>query len=106
MTAKNFTLDMTYMYVFHDALRRDLERIARFTAGDSYDPSCPPAGAPYQRVNTAKADTYSTPLIATPAAPSRQRTRPGSARSPIATTAGTARTDPAVITPRRPCRSR
>jgi hemerythrin-like domain-containing protein len=39
MTAKNFKLDMTFMYVFHDALRRDLERIARFTARGSDDPS-------------------------------------------------------------------
>jgi hemerythrin-like domain-containing protein len=39
MTATNFTLDMTYMYVFHDALRRDLERIARFTNRTSDDPS-------------------------------------------------------------------
>jgi iron-sulfur cluster repair protein YtfE (RIC family) len=39
MTTKDFTLDMTYMYVFHDALRRDLERIARFTARGSDDPS-------------------------------------------------------------------
>lgn len=38
MTAENFKLDMTYMYVFHDALRRDLERIARFTAKGSDDP--------------------------------------------------------------------
>jgi hemerythrin-like domain-containing protein len=38
MTAKSFKLDMTYMYVFHDALRRDLERIARFTAPGSDDP--------------------------------------------------------------------
>ncbi len=30
---------MTYMYVFHDALRRDLERIARFTARGSDDPA-------------------------------------------------------------------
>ena len=38
MTPKSFKLDMTYMYVFHDALRRDLERIARFTAHESDDP--------------------------------------------------------------------
>lgn len=38
MTAKDFKLDMTFMYVFHDALRRDLERIARFTARASDDP--------------------------------------------------------------------
>jgi hypothetical protein len=35
MTAKDFKLDMTFMYVFHDAIRRDLERIARFTARGS-----------------------------------------------------------------------
>lgn len=39
MTAKNFKLDMTYMYVFHDAIRRDLERIARFTARGSDEPT-------------------------------------------------------------------
>jgi len=39
MPAKTFKLDMMFMYVFHDALRRDLERIARFTARDSNDPS-------------------------------------------------------------------
>jgi iron-sulfur cluster repair protein YtfE (RIC family) len=38
MTAQDFKLDMTFMYVFHDALRRDLERIARFTARGSDDP--------------------------------------------------------------------
>lgn len=39
MTPESFKLDMTYMYVFHDALRRDLERIARFTAQESDDPA-------------------------------------------------------------------
>jgi hypothetical protein len=38
MTANNFKLDMTFMYVFHDALRRDLQRIARYTAKVSDDP--------------------------------------------------------------------
>ena len=38
MTSNDFKLDMTYMYVFHDALRRDLERIARYTAKGSDDP--------------------------------------------------------------------
>ncbi len=38
MTPKRFKLDMTYMYVFHDALRRDLDRLARFTAHESDDP--------------------------------------------------------------------
>lgn len=38
MTDRNFKLDMTFMYVFHDALRRDLERIARSTAQGSDDP--------------------------------------------------------------------
>jgi iron-sulfur cluster repair protein YtfE (RIC family) len=39
MATQHFTLDMTYMYVFHDALRRDLERIARFTDSRSDDPT-------------------------------------------------------------------
>src|SRR5262245_49492980 len=38
MATQDFTLDMTYMYLFHDALRRDLERIARFTDSRSDDP--------------------------------------------------------------------
>jgi iron-sulfur cluster repair protein YtfE (RIC family) len=33
-----FTNDMTMMYVFHDALRRDLDRIARVTARVDDDP--------------------------------------------------------------------
>src|SRR5262245_42094997 len=38
MTSNDVTLDMPYLYVFHDALRPDLERIARFTATSSDDP--------------------------------------------------------------------
>src|SRR5262245_53043492 len=39
MTTKTFKLDMTFMYVFHDAIRRDLERIARATSRESDDPT-------------------------------------------------------------------
>ena len=37
-TRKTFELDMTRMYVMHDALRRELERIARITARTDDDP--------------------------------------------------------------------
>jgi hemerythrin-like domain-containing protein len=38
MSGTDFRLDMSMMYVMHDALRRELERIARFTARESDDP--------------------------------------------------------------------
>jgi iron-sulfur cluster repair protein YtfE (RIC family) len=38
MTGTNFTLDMSMMYVIHDALRRELTRIARYTSRASDDP--------------------------------------------------------------------
>lgn len=38
MSDKTYTLDMSMMFTVHDALRRDLERIARIAAGTSDDP--------------------------------------------------------------------
>lgn len=38
MSGTSFRLDMTMMYAFHDALRRDLERLARITARVDDDP--------------------------------------------------------------------
>lgn len=38
MSRKTFTHDMTLMYTFHDALRRELSHIARLTAKPSDDP--------------------------------------------------------------------
>lgn len=38
MSRKTFKQDMTLMYTFHDALRRELEHIARITATPSDDP--------------------------------------------------------------------
>jgi hypothetical protein len=36
--SKTFSLDMTWMYLMHDALRRKLERIAQVTARADGDP--------------------------------------------------------------------
>jgi len=38
MTEQTFTLDMSMMFAVHDALRRDLEQIARVTADPTDDP--------------------------------------------------------------------
>jgi hypothetical protein len=60
---------------------------------------------PHQRVSAANAGGYSVPAIATPASAQAAKNSGSVGASAIPATAGTARTEPAVITGRGPIRS-